>query len=152
MLAKIGWRLCAKRERAGHQGEGTDSHSSCPRILAWAPECSAQVHCMDFHLSPLLVIWEVTQACDLACVHCRTGIRPERDGGELDTTEGRRLLEEIKQFGNPLMIFTGGDPLKRSDLYDLARYSVQIGLRTNITPSPTPLLTADAIDELKNSG
>ncbi len=77
---------------------------------------------------------------------------PERDAGELTTAEGRRLLEEIKQFGNPLMIFTGGDPLKRADLYDLARYSVQIGLRTNITPSATPLLTADAIDGLRNSG
>ncbi len=107
---------------------------------------------MDFNLSPLLVIWEVTQACDLACVHCRAAAQPLRNPSELTTEEGYRLLEETKQFGNPLMVFTGGDPLKRPDLYDLARYSVQLGLRTNITPSATPLLTAEAIDQFKSSG
>jgi radical SAM protein len=107
---------------------------------------------MDFNLSPLLVIWEVTQACDLACVHCRANAQPERNPDELTTEEGYRLLEETKQFGNPLLVFTGGDPLKRPDLYDLARYSVQVGLRTNVTPSATPLLTAEAIDEFKKCG
>ncbi len=107
---------------------------------------------MDFNLSPLLVIWEVTQACDLACVQCRFRVRPERNPLELTTEEGYSLLEDTKQFGNPLIVFTGGDPLKRPDLYDLARHSVQLGLRTNITPSATPLLTAEAIDEFKKSG
>jgi AdoMet-dependent heme synthase len=107
---------------------------------------------MDFNLSPLLVIWEVTQACDLACVHCRSSVQPDRNAGELTTQEGYRLLEETKRFGSPLLVFTGGDPLKRPDLYDLARWSVQLGLRTNITPSATPLLTGAAIDEFKNSG
>jgi radical SAM protein len=107
---------------------------------------------MDFNLSPLLVIWEVTQACDLACVHCRANAQPDRHPGELTTQEGFHLLDEIKQFGNPLVVFTGGDPLKRSDLYDLARYSVAAGLRTNVTPSATSLLTAHAIDKFKDSG
>jgi len=107
---------------------------------------------MDFNQSPLLVIWEVTQACDLACVHCRASAQPERHEAELTTEEGRELLSEIKRFGNPLMVFTGGDPLKRPDLYDLARHSVSIGLRTNITPSATGLLTAEAIEEFQNCG
>ena len=107
---------------------------------------------MDFNQSPLLVIWEVTQACDLACVRCRAIAQPERNPAELTTEEGRELLAEVKRFGNPLMVFTGGDPLKRPDLYDLARHSVSVGLRTNITPSATPLLTAAAIDEFKNCG
>ena len=107
---------------------------------------------MDFNLSPLLVIWEVTQACDLTCVHCRANAQPERNPHELTTEEGYRLLEETKQFGNPLLVLTGGDPLKRPDLYDLARYSVQLGLRTNVTPSATPLLTSEAIDGFKSSG
>lgn len=98
---------------------------------------------MDFNQSPLLVIWEVTQACDLECVHCRASAQ-ERHEDELTTEEGRELLNEIKRFGNPLMVFTGGDPLKRPDLYDLARHSVSVGLRTNVTPSATPLLTAEA--------
>jgi len=107
---------------------------------------------MDFNQSPLLVIWELTQACDLACVHCRASAQPERNFNELTTSEGYKLLEDVKEFGNPLMVFTGGDPMKRPDLYDLARYSVKTGLRTNITPSATPLLTSDVIDRFQECG
>lgn len=107
---------------------------------------------MDFNLSPLLVVWEVTQACDLACVHCRPSLRSARDPRELTLAEARDFLTEVKDFGNPLIVFTGGDPLKRPDLYDLIQESVATGLRTNITPSPTPLLTAEAIDRFKDCG
>src|SRR5674476_1309231 len=91
---------------------------------------------MNFDQAPMLVIWEVTQACDLACVHCRASAQPERSPAELSTEQGYRLLDEIRSFGEPLMVFTGGDPLKRPDLFDLIRYSVKIGLRTNVTPAP----------------
>ncbi|HVP49352.1 MAG TPA: TIGR04053 family radical SAM/SPASM domain-containing protein [Bryobacteraceae bacterium] len=107
---------------------------------------------MDFNQSPLLVIWEVTQACDLSCVHCRASAMPGRNPDELTTDEGYRLLDEIRSFGDPLMVFTGGDPLKRPDLFDLIRHSVGLGLRTNVTPSATPLLTASAIDKFKRCG
>src|ERR1044071_4735709 len=107
---------------------------------------------MNFDQSPMLVIWEVTQACDLACVHCRASAQSERHPKELTTEQGYRLLDEIRSFGEPLMVFTGGDPLKRPDLYDLARYAVKIGLRTNVTPSATPLLTSQAIDQFKEPG
>src|SRR4051812_15790695 len=107
---------------------------------------------MNFDQSPMLVIWEVTQACDLACVHCRASAQSERNERELTTEQGYRLLDDIRSFGEPLMVFTGGDPLKRPDLYDLIRYSVKIGLRTNVTPSATPLLTAEAIDGFKAAG
>jgi radical SAM protein len=100
----------------------------------------------------MLVIWEVTQACDLACVHCRASAQPERNPAELSTEQGYRLLDEIRSFGEPLMVFTGGDPLKRPDLYELIRYSVKIGLRTNVTPSATPLLTAEAIEGFQAAG
>ncbi len=107
---------------------------------------------MDFGMTPLLVIWEVTQACDLACVHCRASAQPEFHPAELTTAEGMQLIDEIKRFGNPLMVFTGGDPLKRPDLYDLIRHSVKAGLRTNVTPSATPLLTHEAIDRFQACG
>ena len=107
---------------------------------------------MNFDQAPMLVIWEATQACDLACVHCRASAQPERSATELTTEQGYRLLDEIRSFGEPLMVFTGGDPLKRPDLFDLIRYSVKIGLRTNVTPSATPLLTAEAIDKFKEAG
>jgi radical SAM protein len=107
---------------------------------------------MNFDQAPMLVIWEVTQACDLACVHCRASAQSERAANELTTEQGYRLLDEIKSFGEPLMVFTGGDPLKRPDIFELARYAVKIGLRTNVTPSATPLLTNDAIDRFKEAG
>jgi len=107
---------------------------------------------MNFDQAPMLVIWEVTQACDLACVHCRASAQSERSAAELSTEQGYRLLDEIRSFGEPLMVFTGGDPLKRPDLFDLIRYAVKIGLRTNVTPSATPLLTAEAIDKFKEAG
>jgi AdoMet-dependent heme synthase len=107
---------------------------------------------MNFDQAPMLVIWEATQACDLACVHCRASAQSERNPHELTTEQGYRLLDEIRSFGEPLMVFTGGDPLKRPDLFDLIRYSVKIGLRTNVTPSATPLLTKEAIEGFKAAG
>jgi MoaA/NifB/PqqE/SkfB family radical SAM enzyme len=107
---------------------------------------------MNFDQSPLLVIWETTQACDLACVHCRASAAPLRHRSELTTDEGFRLLEQIREFGSPLMVFTGGDPLRRPDLFPLLRHSVALGLRTNVNPSATPLLTREAIREFKNCG
>ena len=67
---------------------------------------------MDFSQSPLLVIWEVTQSCDLACAYCRASAMPSRHPDELTTAEGYKLIDRVREFGNPLMVFTGGDPLK----------------------------------------
>ncbi|HWR53884.1 MAG TPA: radical SAM protein [Bryobacteraceae bacterium] len=106
----------------------------------------------DFSEAPFLVIWEVTQACDLACVHCRASAEPARNPFELNTQQGYELLDEIRRFGDPLMVFTGGDPLKRPDLMQLIRHSTGIGLRTTVTPSATPLLTREAILDFKNAG
>lgn len=106
----------------------------------------------DFSEAPFLVIWETTQACDLACRHCRASAMPSRHPAELDTAEARALLDRIKEFGDPLMVFTGGDPLKRPDVFELLAYSVKIGLRTTITPSATPLLSEDAVERIHACG
>ena len=106
----------------------------------------------NFDEAPFLVIWELTQACDLACVHCRACAIENRSPFELSTEEGFRLLEEVRSFGDPLMVFTGGDPLKRPDLFPLLEKSVQLGLRTTVTPSATPLLTENAIEQFQNCG
>ncbi len=106
----------------------------------------------NFDDAPFLVIWELTQACDLACVHCRACAIESRNPFELTTEEGCGLLEEIRSFGDPLMVFTGGDPLKRPDLFPLLERSVRLGLRTTVTPSATPLLTESAIEGFKDCG
>ena len=105
-----------------------------------------------FARSPLVVIWEVTRACDLACVHCRASAIPEREKGELSTDEGLRLISEVKEFGRPIFVLTGGDPLKRRDIHDLIRASSSAGLITNLSPSGTPLLTHAALLRARQSG
>src|SRR5207249_11061634 len=74
---------------------------------------------------PLLAIWELTQACDLACVHCRACASPGRDPRELTTDEGKRLLSAVAAMGTSLMVLTGGDPAKRPDLVELVEHGAK---------------------------
>jgi radical SAM protein len=105
---------------------------------------------IDHH--PLLAIWELTQACDLACVHCRACAVANRDPLELTTTEGKRLLDSIHAMGTRLMILTGGDPAKRDDLVELVRYGASIGLVMAVTPSGTELMTKSLLADLAAAG
>jgi radical SAM protein len=107
---------------------------------------------VDFDQAPFLVIWETTQACDLACLHCRASARSARDRGELDTTEAKHLMDTTRRFGHPLFVLTGGDPLKRDDTVDLVRYGASIGLRVAMTPSGTPLMTPTVLGQLRDAG
>jgi AdoMet-dependent heme synthase len=107
---------------------------------------------IDFNEKPFIAIWEVTQACDLACVHCRACAAPFRAPGELSTREGMQLIDEIAEMEVPLFVLTGGDPLKRPDLYELVTHATNSGLKTSLTPSATPLLTRDAVTALQRCG
>lgn len=106
----------------------------------------------DLNQCPLIVIWETTQACDLACVHCRACAQPKRHPFELTTPESEKLIRDIADLRPPIFIFTGGDPLKRPDIYHLVRYAASYNLHPAMTPSATPLLTREAILELKRAG
>ncbi len=107
-----------------------------------------------FDRAPMLIYWEVTRACDLACRHCRAEAQPHRHPLELTTEEGYRLLEQLREFGEPLphIVFTGGDPLKRPDLFDWLQRSVDLGFLTAITPSGTYALTRDVVQRFKEVG
>jgi radical SAM protein len=107
---------------------------------------------VDFDQSPFLVIWEVTQACDLACLHCRAEARSWRDPRELSTAEGKHLMDRVRRFGRPLFVLTGGDPLKRPDTVELVEYGASIGLRMGMTPSGTPLMTPRVLAHLRDAG
>jgi len=106
----------------------------------------------DLSQKPLVVIWETTQACDLACVHCRACAQPKRSLLELTTEEARRFIQDVAELRPPIFILTGGDPLKRVDIYHLVEYAASLNLRPAMTPSVTPLLTRTAIQELKKAG
>jgi radical SAM protein len=109
---------------------------------------------LRFDRAPRRVYWEVTRACELACRHCRAEASPEPDPAELSAVEGLRLLDRLAGFGAPLphLILTGGDPLKRADLFDLIAAARGLGFEVSVAPSGTPLLTAEAIRRLKAAG
>ncbi|MBI3091188.1 MAG: TIGR04053 family radical SAM/SPASM domain-containing protein [Candidatus Tectomicrobia bacterium] len=107
---------------------------------------------LDFTQSPFIVIWEVTRACDLACVHCRAEAMPTRHPLEFTTEEGFALLDEMRRFGRPLLVLTGGDPMKRPDVYDFIEYGSKLGLRVTMTPSGTPLMTKEVIARCQEKG
>ncbi|HJV46445.1 MAG TPA: TIGR04053 family radical SAM/SPASM domain-containing protein [Bacillota bacterium] len=106
----------------------------------------------DYNQSPFIAIWEVTRACALKCLHCRAEAQYKRDPRELSFEEGKNLIDQIKAMDNPLLVFTGGDPLMREDIYDLAEYAVSIGVRVSMTPSATPKVTKRAIERAKEVG
>jgi AdoMet-dependent heme synthase len=108
----------------------------------------------DTNLRPFMVIWETTQACDLACRHCRAEAQPGHNPHALSYDEGRMLIDQIADFGkpSPLVIFTGGDPFKRDDIFDLTRYAADKGLTVALSPSGTPLLNPVNLQKLKDVG
>jgi radical SAM protein len=107
---------------------------------------------LDFATTPFLVIWEVTQACGLACQHCRAEAIDQRDPRELTTEEGKDLLHQIKEMGTPVCVLSGGDPLQRDDLAELVRHGQSLGLRMATIPAATDRLTRERLAELKQAG
>ena len=107
---------------------------------------------IDFAKAPFLVIWETTQACDLACSHCRASAQSLRNCDELTTAQGFALLAETAAMGTPVFILSGGDPLKRPDLMDLVREGKRLGLRMGTIPAATPALTPTVVRQLKEAG
>src|SRR3989338_7606337 len=107
---------------------------------------------LDYNQQPFLVIWETTRACDLACVHCRASADPQPSLDELNHHEALRLIDEIRNIGTPILVFSGGDCLKRKDLAELVAYAKSLGLRTGAIPAVTPALTDERLKELKDAG
>lgn len=106
----------------------------------------------DFNQSPFTIAWEVTRACAFACVHCRADAQHMRDPRELDTAEAKRLIDRLADFGSPILIFTGGDPMMRRDLFDLIAYATEKGLRCSLTPTATALPTVERLEQARQAG
>ena len=106
----------------------------------------------DVNKTPLVAIWETTQACDVPCLDYGDSIQPEADPLELSTFEAQQLIDEMAELCPPIFVLTGADPLKRTDIYELIRYASLRGLHPFLEQPATPLLTPDAIAELKHAG
>ena len=109
---------------------------------------------MAFANKPILVFWEITKSCPLNCVHCRADAIENPLPGELTTKEGKSLIDQIAMFGKPapLIIFTGGDPLKRKDLYELLAYARTKGISFAVSPAVSEHLTLGVLERLKAIG
>jgi radical SAM protein len=107
---------------------------------------------LNYDEAPFLAIWEITQSCDLACKHCRAAAQPIPHPDQLTTAEGKNLIDQIADLHVPIFVFTGGDPLKRPDLFELIRYASDKGVKVAVTPSATPLLTREQIFKMKEAG
>ncbi len=107
-----------------------------------------------FHKTPLIVFWESTKACPLACRHCRADAITKPLPGELTTGEGMRLLEQVASFGDPkpLLVITGGDPLMRLDLFQLVDYANSLGIPVSLAPAVSKNLNEETLRAIRDSG
>lgn len=106
----------------------------------------------NFNNNPLIVIWEMTRACALACRHCRAEAMPCALPGQLCGEESRRLIEQVARVRPQVFVLTGGDPAERGDLYELVGMAGAAGLRVALSPSATPQFMGLDLGELREAG
>ncbi|MDO8588606.1 MAG: heme b synthase [Armatimonadota bacterium] len=117
------------------------THQTDARRPAWKPS----------EYVPRLIFWETTVACNLKCVHCRASAVDFRSPDDLTTQESFKLLDEIASFAKPVIVLSGGEPLVRDDIYDIASYGTSKGLRVCLATNGT-MLTREAAERLKSCG
>lgn len=108
----------------------------------------------DVGARPFLVLFELTRACELACKHCRAEAVLEPHSDELSTAEVQAVLDDLASLGSPrpIVVFTGGDPLKRGDLVSLVKHGADLGLSVAVSPAGTPRANYVTFSELRNAG
>lgn len=114
----------------------------------------AEIQKWNFDSKPLLVFWETTKACPLSCLHCRAEAIRDSLPGELTTSEGMELIDQVAEFDEPrpALILTGGDILMRKDIFLQIEYATKKGLRVAVAPSVTPLLTHEVLSVFRDRG
>lgn len=98
-----------------------------------------------------VVVWNMTQVCNLKCVHCYAHAKARAGEDELSTTDGENLISDLADFGSPVMLFSGGEPTMRPDLTHLIKHTTNLGMRAVISTNGT-LITKDKASELKDLG
>lgn len=98
-----------------------------------------------------VVVWNMTKRCNLKCVHCYAQAVPEDGVDDISTDQAKTMINDLAEFGSPVMLFSGGEPLVRQDLTELAHHAVGQGMRAVISTNGT-LITKDKAKELKEVG
>jgi len=110
-----------------------------------------ETHPKPASLAPRVIAWESTRACNYACVHCRAEAQKQADPNQLTTQEALRLMDEIAEVCKPILIISGGDPLKREDIFTVVSYADKLGFRVVMSPSGSNI-TPEVISNMKSSG
>jgi len=139
---------------SGHPGSSAPGHGGGHPGTTDSGHPGGHPGIRNYDERPLIVTWEVTQACELECDHCRAEAQPERDPAELSTEEGRAFIDSVTDFGRPqpILVFSGGDPLERPDLFELLDHAADRDVTTAVTPAPTDNLTEAVIGKLADAG
>ncbi|MCU0821255.1 MAG: radical SAM protein [Spirochaetes bacterium] len=98
--------------------------------------------------TPRLIFWELTKRCNLKCVHCRAEAEDDLFEGELDLSDIKRIMDDIASFASPIMVLTGGEPLFRNDLFEIARHGKEKGLRLALATNGT-MVDSDKASRIK---
>lgn len=107
----------------------------------------------DFSQQPFVLAWELTRACNLSCVHCRAESQLRRDLRELSTDEAKAFIDDVARFEiSPILIMTGGDPLRRPDIIELIQYATERGIQCTLTPAGTPLASRERLAAARKAG
>ncbi len=107
----------------------------------------------DYNRQPFILAWELTRACNLACIHCRAAAQIHRHPDELSTSEALGVIDEVARFDiPPTLVLTGGDPMRRRDVPTLIQHATSLGLRTALTPAGTPLASRKKLEEARDAG
>ena len=100
---------------------------------------------------PRVLAWETTAACNLLCRHCRGSSTFKVPEGELNTAEAKKLLDDIRETGTPIIIMSGGEPLMRPDIFEIIQHGTDLGFRMTLATNGT-LITPDVARKLKEAG
>ncbi|RQH00416.1 TIGR04347 family pseudo-SAM/SPASM protein [Natrarchaeobius oligotrophus] len=98
-----------------------------------------------------VVVWNATRRCNLACAHCYAAAETKPTAGEFSTVEAKRFLDELAEYGVPVVLFSGGEPLVRDDLVELVAYATEAGVRPVLSSNGT-LLTREKAVALRDAG
>jgi radical SAM protein len=143
MHSKLNQRICTvyRPVRVASEGASSVLYSNVKPSVRTKP---SGIEGYKFEERPFLVFWEITRACALACSHCRAEAQPRRDPNELSRSEAMQLVEQLAELKPPMLVLTGGDPLMRPDVLDIARYATELGVPVSLSPSGTArLVNAD---------
>jgi len=126
-------------------------HATHPATPDGSKEAQPGGHAHGPGAGPRLIAWEVTRTCNLSCVHCRAAAQDRPYEGELSTSEAFAFLDNVASFAKPIIILTGGEPLLRADIFEIAAYGKAKGFRMTMAPNGT-LINQEKARQMKEAG